>query len=344
MIFCPACMATRRNVLAAGAALAASIGSPVRAATSGAPVVDFHTHMLNPALISDELRAAFGARLDALLQPEVQIARMKSLGIDRHVVSQAGAIQGVTWGDAAKDLEIHRRTNDRILDHWVSHDPARFMGAFGVPTQDLKLALPEVERMAGKPGMRMLQVSSHTSDKVYYGDPSLDPLMRALEHFGIVLFIHPHLQMRDGPLAEYGLFNSVGQGIEEAKVMSNIIMQGVFDKFPRLKILVGHGGGFLPHYGGRLDRNIANIPGSGRNLTQPPSAYLKRFYYDSCVYSADVLSRLSMAVGPDRIVLGGDYPLGLPDPLAEIRAAKGLDQADLTAILSGNGARLLSPV
>ncbi len=342
MRFCPACNPSRRHFLKGAAALAGSCAVPADAATP-VPVVDFHAHVLVPFLMPPGLTDQVPVDVQRLHALHLHL-RLRQLGQPRRVgagrTGCAGAVQGVTWGDAAKDLDVHRRVNDHIAGEWVARDPARFLGAFGLPTQDLKLALPELERMGRTPGMRVLQVSSHTADGRYYGDPSLDPLMEALERLGIILFIHPHLQMRSPPLDQYGLFNSVGQGIEEAKVMSNIIMQGVFEKFPRLKILVAHGGGFLPHYGGRMDRNVSNIPSSARNLKLPPSAYLKRFYYDSCVYGTEVLSRLAMAVGADRIVLGGDFPFGLQDPTAEIRGS-GFGAADLSAILSGNGTRLL---
>lgn len=341
MFGCPVCAMARKwfRASASAAAGAAAFSTPSRA--QAGPVVDFHTHMLDPELLRRFPSNLRPGVMEAGLGPEVHIERMQRLGIDCHVVGHAGGLQGISWGDVHEDLDIIRRVNDAIAQDWVARFPARFIGAFGLPTQDLSLALPELERMAQTPGMRVLQVSSHTPDKRYFGDPSLDPLMAALERHGIVLFIHPHLQNTRPPLDQFALNNSIGQGIEEATVMGNIIFQGVFEKFPRLKILIAHGGGFLPHYGGRMDRNAANNPSIARNLKDPPSAYLRRFWYDSCVYSSDVLARLVRAIGADRIVLGGDYPVGGPEPVAEIRAAEGVSAADVSTILSGNAARLL---
>lgn len=305
------------------------------------PIIDVHTHCIDPSMLGEDARAQLNARpglLNALTRPDIHIERMKALGLARHVVTQGAAIQGITWGDARRDLDVHRRVNDHIAERWVGEHPHHFYGGFGAPSNDLGLALPEVERMALTSGMKVLQVSSQTADGRYYGDPSLDPLLEALQHFGIALFIHPHLQMRDPPLNDFGLFNSVGQGIEEAKVMANIIFQGVFEKFPRLNIIVAHGGGFLPHYSGRMDRNITNIPGSGRNLKRMPSEYLKSFYYDSCVYGSSTLAALVKVVGADRVLLGGDYPLGVPNPVTEIRGATS-GRLDVERILSG-GSRL----
>lgn len=344
MIACPACAMIRRRFLAGVSAATglAAMSRPARA--QGAPVIDFHTHMLDIGLMKRFPLNARPGVIEAGTRPEVHLERMRRLGIDRHVVTHSEGMQGISWGDAREDLAIHQRINDTIAKDWVGRDPTRFIGAFTLPTQDLSLSLAELERMAQTPGMRVLQVSSHTPDKRYYGDPSLDPLMAALERHGVILFIHPHLQNNSPPLDQFALNNSIGQGIEEAKAMSNIIFQGVFEKFPRLKILISHGGGFLPHYGGRMDRNAENIPSSVRNLKDRPSTYLRRFWYDSCVYSPDVLARLVKAVGSDRIVLGGDYPVGGPDAVGEVRAGQsaGMSAADVSAILAGNGARLLA--
>lgn len=342
-MICPACMMNLRRFLARTSAAVGGAVLPKAVGTQATPVTDFHTHMIDAELLRRSPLNIRGRVIEECLRPDLHIERMQELGIDRHVVGHAGGIQGITWGDGQEDLAVMRRVNDTIAREWIEPYPTRFIGAFGLPTHDLSLALPELERVVQIPGMRVLQVSSHTADKRYYGDPSLDPLMAALEHHGIVLFIHPHLQNNRPPLDQFNLFNSVGQGIEEATVMGNIIFQGVFEKFPKLKILVAHGGGFLPHYGARMDRNAANNPEKvARNLKDRPTAYLKRFWYDSCVYSSDVLARLIEVVGVDRIVLGGDFPVGGPEPIGEIREARGLSTADVSTILSTNAARLLA--
>lgn len=338
-----------RRLLAGAAALGAGYsqaqtGDRRAMSVSAGRVIDFHTHMIDPSLTpsggSSMLRGreSWAARLAS---PAEQVAEMKQRGIDCHVVAQANVVQGISWGDARRDLEVHRRVNDRLAEEWVAAYPDRFMAAFGLPTQDLRLALPELERAVTKLGLKVLQISSCTPDGVYYGDPRLHPLWEAVQHFGVTVLIHPHGQSNSPPLDQFALWNSVGQGIEEAKAMSSIIYQGVFDKFPALKIVVSHGGGFLPHYYGRMDRNVANVPGSVKNISKPPSAYLKSFYYDSCVYAPEVLAALVKVVGADRIVLGGDYPMGASDPVGLLRATPGLSSSDVARISQMTPAKLL---
>ena len=122
--------------------------------------------------------------------------------------------------------------------------------------------------------------------------------------------------------------------------MASLILEGVLDELPGLKIVIAHGGGFLPHYFGRLDRNFRNRPGSARNIAKPPSEYLRDFHLDTCVYDPAVLAVLVERIGVDRLVLGTDYPVGDVDPLEILRDA-GLEGDGLAAVAGGNAARLL---
>lgn len=337
---CGLCRLSRRRFIAAAAA--ASAAGPTSAAQPGSDselrqsprVIDFHTHIIEAGL------APVQGPLDRLLKPEAHLKDMDALGIDVHVVGHSNAMQGISWGDPAHDLTVWRRLNDRIARDWVGKYPTRFVGAFGLPTQDLSLAIPELERSVGL-GLKVLQISSQTPNGTYYGDPKLDPLFEAAEKLGVTLFIHPHGQANGPPLNKFSLWNSVGQGIEEAKVMSSIILEGIFEKFPKIKIVVAHGGGFLPHYYGRLDRNAAKVAAAPTINKEPPSAYLKRFYYDSCVYAPAILEALVKVVGHDRIVLGSDYPIGVNDPVAELRQTANLNEMQLRAILGETAAKLL---
>jgi aminocarboxymuconate-semialdehyde decarboxylase len=79
------------------------------------------------------------------------------------------------------------------------------------------------------------------------------------------------------------------------RFMTSMIYQGVLDRFPGLKIVVAHGGGYMPHYMRRLDRNVTDKPETAKNISRMPSAYLRDFYYDSCVYDPSTLTALSGA-------------------------------------------------
>jgi len=177
------------------------------------------------------------------------------------------------------------------------------------------------------------------SGQAYLGDAAFHPLWAELERRDITCFIHPD-GVKDAWYQSFGLWNSIGQSIEETKVMASIIYSGLFEKFPAIKIVMAHGGGFLPHYMGRMDRNVTNMPHSMANITKAPSAYLRHFYYDTCVYDPAVLANLKKVVGADRILLGGDYPVG-NDPLGFLDESGIFTPTERDQVAGGTAARLL---
>ncbi|WP_409740064.1 amidohydrolase family protein [Sphingopyxis alaskensis] len=365
MLGCPKCAMARRSFLGTGALamsgllagggaiLSASAqakpGDAGRAAERASPgtlgPIDFHTHMMDPDLpnlITGSLMTEhIAAWLKAMGSPDVHLEHMDRYGVGSHVVGFSNATQGISWGDAQHDLTCYRRTNDRIARDWVAAHPGRFHGAFGLPTQDVGLSVKELERAVTVLGMKVLQISSCSPDGVYFGDRRFDPLWEAVQHHGVTVFIHPHGQDNKPPFDDFALSNSVGQGVEEIKVMTSIIYNGVFDRFPNVKIVIAHGGGFLPHYYGRLDRNAVERPPTVRNISRMPSEYLKSFYYDSCVYGPEILAALIRIVGVDRVVLGSDYPVGEADGVGELRKTPALTEMDFRRIMLETPARLL---
>jgi aminocarboxymuconate-semialdehyde decarboxylase len=156
----------------------------------------------------------------------------------------------------------------------------------------------------------------------------------------VTAFVHPD-GVRDPWYQRYAMWNSIGQSIEETRFMTSMIYEGVMDRIPGLKIVVAHGGGYMPHYMGRLDRNVTDKPETARNISRMPSAYLRDFYYDSCVYDPATLNALITRVGADRIVMGSDYPVGDPAPARLLGLAEAMPKSDLTMIMGGTAARLI---
>ena len=122
--------------------------------------------------------------------------------------------------------------------------------------------------------------------------------------------------------------------------MASLMYEGVLDAFPQLKICVAHGGGYLPYYIGRLDRNYIEKPYTKINMTRSPSEYLKFFYYDSCVYNVDILEYLVDKVGADRVILGSDFPVGEEEPVTFVKNSKRLSAEDKEKIIWKNAATL----
>jgi aminocarboxymuconate-semialdehyde decarboxylase len=319
-------------------------------------VIDFHAHMLErevfDASTNKTVFTGFGATpakaprpgaqalMERMFDPLAEIADMDARGIDMAVVTSSTVLQGTSWADAATDLRLCQLCNDQAAA-WVSAHPTRFIGSFVLPMQDKSLALAELDRALGL-GLKVANLSSSYSG-LYLGDPVFHDFWAAMNERRVTAWVHPE-GVRDPWFQRYALWNSAGQSIEETKCMASLIYEGVMTKFTDINVVMAHGGGYFPHYMGRMDRNTANRPDTVRNMDgQGPSSFLKRFYYDSCVYDPAVLKVLIERVGTDRIVMGSDYPVGESDPVAWLKGC-GLEGKQLADVAGGNAARMLGLV
>ncbi len=318
------------------------------------PVIDFHAHFLDEEILELAQRysvlTGFGAH--PLLKPPggwppvfakmmsapEQIEDMEARGVDIHVITASTVISPLGWAEGPPALELNRRLNDLIAE-WVARFPGRFVGSFTLPLQVMDLAMAELERAARELGLRVANLPSNV-DGAYLGEPRFHPLWSSIRELGVTAFVHPD-GVKDAWFQKYAMWNSIGQSIEETRFMTSMIYEGVLDRFPGLKIVVAHGGGYMPHYMGRLDRNLTDKPETAMNISRQPSAYLRDFYYDSCVYDPATLAALIQRVGADRIVLGSDYPVGDPAPVKLLGLAGELPNSDLSMIMGGTAARLL---
>jgi len=319
-------------------------------------IVDIHAHLMHPhALeVAGPHGAAFGfgarphipppgsrfAQINALmLDPARQVAAMDERGVDVHLVSAILAVTPTGWAAADVALDLCRLYNDAAAEAARAY-PTRLVGSSILPLQDLDLALAELERCCSQLGLGVLQLPANIGG-VYLGEPPLRPLWDEISRRDLLVFIHPD-GVRDPWFQRYSLWNSVGQPIEEAKVLSSLIYEGVLEDLPNLRIVVSHGGGYLPHYYGRLDRNVHNMPESTVHISQPPSAYLRRLYYDTCVYEPSTLSALVRQVGPERILMGSDWPVGEADPIGFVERCPELaDPGARAAVLGATAAGVL---
>ena len=124
----------------------------------------------------------------------------------------------------------------------------------------------------------------------------------------------------------------------------HLIFGGVLEDYPGLKLVLAHGGGYLPAYSGRIDHAAAARPDACDRINQDPTTYLKRLYFDSLVYTRHQLEYLVAQYGADHILMGTDYPadMGEVDPIGFVESAPDLDDAERRAILGRNAARLLN--
>jgi aminocarboxymuconate-semialdehyde decarboxylase len=149
----------------------------------------------------------------------------------------------------------------------------------------------------------------------------------AAEETGAVVFIHPTTR---ATLTDYYLWNTVGNPLETTIAAAHMVMSGVMERHPRLKVVLAHGGGALVALRGRLRHAHSFQPQARSALTEDPVASIKRFWFDTITHDADLLRELAGFVGEDRLLLGSDHPFDMadPDPLSTAQAA-GLDPEQL---------------
>jgi aminocarboxymuconate-semialdehyde decarboxylase len=123
--------------------------------------------------------------------------------------------------------------------------------------------------------------------------------------------------------------------------ISSLMYDGVLESHPKLKICISHGGGYMPFYMGRIDRNYVEKANTRVNMSKPPIDYLRMLYFDSCVYETAVLQHLVDKVGADRVLLGSDYPVGETKPIEFVTGTKTLSTEEKERILGANAAALL---
>ena len=278
------------------------------------------------------------ALFEKMMTPQGVIDDMNRLQIDMSVISSATVIEPTYWAEADLALKLSQQLNDTAAT-WAAHSPKRLIGSFVLPLQDMVLAMKELQRAVNDLGLRVANIPAEVRG-IYMGDARFRPFWEATQDLDVVTFMHPD-GAKDPWFFQWGMWNSLGQSLEEAKFMASIIYEGILESYPGLKLVMAHGGGYFPHNMGRLDRNVKNAPHSMKNITRKPSEYLRNVYYDTCLYDPTVLSALVKVLGPDRLLLGADWPIGEADPLGFVDRCADLNETDKQMIKGGRAAALI---
>jgi aminocarboxymuconate-semialdehyde decarboxylase len=244
------------------------------------------------------------------------------------------------WAPAALGRELATVFNEEIAAIARAH-PRQFVALATLPLQDVEGAVQEAER-AAREGCRAVYIGTNVNGR-YLDDPSFAPLWECAVRLRLPVFTHPLNNAGEERMTEWHLGNSVGNPGETALAAARLILAGVLDRYPDLAIVLAHGGGTLPFLIGRIDHTYGARPEVQGVVPQPPSAYLRRFCFDTITHSDRALAFLTEAVGAGRVLLGTDQPYDMadPDPLGRLGRI-GLPEADVQAISSRNAAHLLS--
>ncbi len=266
-----------------------------------------------------------------------RVADMDAQGVTVQALSLTSPM--VYWAKPDLQHRLARAFNDALNAAHQAY-PDRLVGLMTLPMLDAERSLDELARAARLPGIRGVYLGTNIDGRDL-SEPLFAPIFERIEALDLPVFLHP-LQVLGGQrLQPFYLANLLGNPFDTATAAAHLIFGGILDRCPRLQVNLPHAGGALPILIGRLDRGYRVRP-EARHLPQPPSAYLRRFTYDTIGHSKPVLRYVISQVGADRVLLGSDYcfDMGYERPV-EVVEGLGLDRGDCDLILGGNAARLL---
>jgi aminocarboxymuconate-semialdehyde decarboxylase len=290
---------------------------------------------------SQEINRNNGVRTEQQsTSPEQRIADMDLMGIDIQAISPAPR-QTYYGADPDLGIAVSRIINDHLAEICGKY-PDRFVGLGTIPFQAPELAVAELNRLHNSLGFRGIEIMTHVAGEDLSAE-RFRPIFARCEELGMLIFMHPDGFTEARRFHDHYFANVIGNPLDTTVAVHHLIFGGVLDTYPGLKIVLAHGGGYLPAYSGRIDHAAAARPDTCTCIKEMPTTYLKRLYFDSLVYTHHQLEYLVAQYGADHILVGTDYPadMGEIDPVGFIEGAPGLDDKIRRAILGGNAARLL---
>ena len=350
----------RRDFLRTAASVAAAAFVPIQLAPTQTiqrrqvsignrrlKVVDVHGHFIAP----EELDLIKGTNLAGNISNQLNgslvlgPARLRALD-ERGIDVQALSHQGGWWYGTDRDLatRLIKVQNERLAA-WCAANPDRFVGLASVALQHPDLAAQQLEEAVKTLGLRGVGIAGHAGGEVP-SSPKFDPFWAKVQELGVVVFVHPggaENVLQEGALGGRGdLGNIIGNPLETTVFLSRLIFDGTLDRFPGLKIIGAHAGGYLPSYIGRTDVACEVRPSANCVNKKSPREYFKQqILVDSMVFTAEGLRHLVAEVGVGQVVFGTDIPFNWPTPVDLILDATFLTSVEKESILGGTLMKLL---
>lgn len=320
---------------------------PSKASTGPPLCIDVHAHWAPEAYIN----AVHGFGHNVEIHPYYsdlngRLKWMDEHGVHMHVLSLDGSAPW-QWVTPEQGMRLAQIVNDAAVEAHMAH-PDRFVAAVVAPVRDPALTLQELNRTAGKPGMKALHLPDSMEGHDYLFEPAFAPVFARCEELGYPIVFHQigndggkRNERTAGPPS---LVAALDAPYDHGVIATKFITSGTLDKFPKLDIILPHAGGDFPWLAGRVEHFLYHYyldRGPVVNLPHPFRDYLRRFHYDYLAYYPEAFRYLLDLVGPERILVGTDsfaamdvqYPAAVIDQFH-------LPSADRDRILFGNARRL----
>ena len=269
-----------------------------------------------------------------------RLQAMDQAGITRAVLSLAGpGVQAER--DRATAVRVARAGND-LLAREVQRRPDRYSGFAHLAMQDAKAAADELERCMREFGFPGAMINGHTNGQ-YLDHPSLAPFWERVQDLAAIVYIHPADPIVPAPVLDghIGLRRATWEwGFETGSHALRLVFSGLFDRYPKVTLALGHLGETLPFLLWRFDSRAKLY---GVKLAKPPSQYIRENIVVtlSGMFSAEPLNCTIAALGADRVMFSADYPFEQIHEAAEFMDTVALDEATRADIAYNNAKRLL---
>jgi aminocarboxymuconate-semialdehyde decarboxylase len=271
---------------------------------------------------------------------DLRLADMDAHGIDMQAVC---ATVHTFFYDAEPELGAACAVlqNDELAALVTRHSD-RFVALATLPLQDPQRAADELTRAMRVLGLRGAQIGSNVNGS-NLDDPVLEAVWSAANELRAFILVHPHGDILPGErLKSYYMRNFVGLPFETTMAGAALVFGGVIERYPDINFCLCHGGGFLPYQAGRFVHAFAVRAEAKARLRGSPQDSLARLHCDTILHSPRALEFLVAALGPDRVLMGSDYPfdMGELDCVARVDALD-ISRAARDAVIGGRASELL---
>jgi len=322
-------------------------------------IIDFHNHYYPPVYL-DALRSGSSAvelTIDEDGNPRIYYPGDYNIcvpghrdidyreqvliehGVDTQVVTLT--TPGTHVETPATAVKFAAMVNDAFADV-ARTKRGRFSALATLPLNDPAASVKELERAMRQLGLRGAMLFSNVNG-VGLNDDRFLPLYEAANDLGAVMYIHPTHPVGVEAMTDFWLMPLVGFLCDTTLAAAKIVFSGIPERFPNIKWALCHMGGAIPYLAERLDRGFHAFSECRANLAQPPTYYLKQFYYDTVNFDKKAIELAIAFAGVNHILAGSDYPhmIGSIPQMKESIAGLPISDADKAAIYGGNAARLL---
>jgi aminocarboxymuconate-semialdehyde decarboxylase len=272
---------------------------------------------------------------------EERLKGMDAMAIDMEVLS----INPFWYKKDRDTAEQIVKINNEKLAELCGQRPDRFAAFASLALQYPDLAAEQLETAVKKQGLRGAAIGASVLG-VDFSDPKFNVVWAKAEELGAVLFIHPQStpDLAKRFKGNGWLSNTIGNPLDTTIALQHLIFEGTLDRFPGLKIIAAHGGGFLGSYAPRSDHACFVSPQNCNpdiKLAKQPTEYLNQLHFDALVFTPEALRHLVAQVGASQVMLGTDHPIPWEEhPVDHVFATNTLSDDQKAAILGGNAARL----